>query len=96
MLLASLRTSKDHVVGKNYVAPQGGLFQYVAAPHYLFELIGWLGIAIASQRLTPYLNFLSMSAYLAARSYNQNEWNKTKFGEKGWPTSRKQMIPFVY
>jgi hypothetical protein len=91
-LLATLRAASS----KKYVAPRGGLFNLVAAPHYLFELIAWLGIAIASQQMTGFLNFLSMSMYLSARSRNQNKWNKKRFDEKEWPTSRKNMIPFIY
>jgi 3-oxo-5-alpha-steroid 4-dehydrogenase len=91
-LLASLRSKSS----KKYVAPRGGLFQLVAAPHYLFELLAWCGIAIASQELTGYLNLLSMTMYLSARSQNQNKWNRNKFSEKEWPASRKNMVPFVY
>lgn len=91
-LLAQLRSNSS----KKYVAPRGGLFELVAAPHYLFELIAWLGIAIASQQLTGYLNLLSMGMYLSARSQNQNKWNKNKFSEKEWPASRKNLVPFVY
>lgn len=93
-LLASLRsdTSSD----RKYRPPKGGLFEYVATPHYLFELVAWAGIAIASQQMTGYLNFLSMSSYLCARSKNQNEWNRQKFDEKEWPESRKNLIPFLH
>jgi very-long-chain enoyl-CoA reductase len=94
-LLASLR-SDDSCSGGKYHPPKGGLFEYVAAPHYLFELIAWAGIAIASQHLTGYLNLLSMSGYLFARSQNQNNWNRKKFDEKEWPKSRKNLIPFLY
>ena len=93
-LLAQLRASSTS--RKKYVAPRGGLFNYVAAPHYLFELIAWLGIAVASNQLTGYLNLLSMTMYLTARSQNQNKWNRTKFDEKEWPATRKNMVPFVY
>lgn len=96
-LLASLRSSDSNKgEGKKYVAPKGGLFEYVAAPHYLFELLGWLGIAVASAQITAYTIFVTMVAYLGARSYNQNEWNKGKFSKKEWPPSRKNLVPFVY
>lgn len=91
-LLAKLRSSGT----KKYTAPRGGLFEFVAAPHYLFELVAWLGISLASQQLTSHLNLASMTCYLAARSYNQNQWNKKKFEENEWPSSRKNLIPFVY
>mmetsp|Transcript_15360 Transcript_15360/g.33112 ORF Transcript_15360/g.33112 Transcript_15360/m.33112 type:complete len:282 (-) Transcript_15360:33-878(-) len=100
-LLSLLRpdSSSDKISApgkKKYSAPTGGLFEYVAAPHYFFELIVWLGIALVSQQLTSYLNFVSMCCYLSARSYNQNQWNQNKFGEKEWPSSRKNLIPFLY
>jgi hypothetical protein len=100
-LLAQLRhttnnNNNDGASIKTYRAPKGGLFEYVAAPHYLFELMAWLGVAICSEQLTAYLNLLSMTCYLAARSRNQNNWNRTKFDEKEWPASRKNMVPFLY
>lgn len=94
-LLASLR-SKTVGSQKSYVAPKGGLFEYVAAPHYLFELVTWLGIAVASGHITAYLNLISMTGYLGARSFNQNNWNKTKFDKSEWPDSRKNLVPFIY
>jgi len=100
-LLALLRSdspSKGNSTAskKIYKAPNGGLFTYVATPHYLFELVAWLGISMASQQLTSYLNFVSMTCYLSARAYNQNQWNKKKFDEKDWPSSRKNLVPFLY
>eukprot|EP00536_Pseudo-nitzschia_multiseries_P000163 jgi/Psemu1/299886/fgenesh1_kg.3_\ len=95
-LLALLRSTTSTSATQKYIAPRGGLFGYVAAPHYFFELVAWLGIAIASQQLTSYLNLVSMTCYLCARSYNQNQWNQKKFDEKDWPASRKNMVPFVF
>merc|ERR1719343_1067217 len=68
-LLARLRSKgTSNSKTKEYRAPSGGLFEYVAAPHYFFELVAWAGIAVASQQITSYLNLLAMSAYLVARS----------------------------
>ena len=92
-LLASLRSGSS---SKKYVAPRGGLFSFVATPHYLFELIGWLGIAMVSNHLNSYLVFASMSSYLFGRAVAQNEWNRLKFDEKEWPRSRKNMLPFIF
>lgn len=92
-LLAKLRSSKQT---SKYVAPKGGLFEYVACPHYLFELVGWLGIAIVSHHLNVYLVFTSMCSYLGGRSVAQNEFNKKTFGEKDWPRNRKNLVPFLF
>ena len=93
-LLAALR-SKNTPATK-YVAPRGGLFNYVATPHYLFELLGWLGIAICSNHLNVYLTFVCMSSYLSGRAVAQKDFNRRKFDEKDWPIERKNMIPFVF
>ena len=37
-------------VATGYSVPQGGLFPLVAAPHYLFEIVAWVGIALAAQQ----------------------------------------------
>ena len=97
-LLAKLRGDADSNGGDktNYVAPKGGLFEYVAAPHYLFELIGWLGIAIASNHLNVYFVFTSMASYLSGRSVAQNDFNRKKFSSDEWPETRKNILPFLF
>lgn len=95
ILLAGLRdkTKKDV---EEYVAPVGGLFNYVAAPHYFFELIGWLGIAIVANHLNAFLVFTSMTSYLSGRACSQNEWNRSKFSDNDWPSTRKNIVPFIF
>jgi len=95
-LLASLRKNRSGATTKRYIAPHGGLFDYVAAPHYLFELMGWLGIAIVANHLNAYLMFGSMCSYLAGRAVSQNAWNQKVFTKDEWPTSRKNLIPFLF
>jgi hypothetical protein len=99
-LLATLRqqskTNGDKKAKKRYLPPKGGLFEYVATPHYLFELIGWVGIAVGSHSLTGYLTFMAMSAYLGARASDSNEWNRKKFTDDEWPASRRNLVPFIF
>ncbi|KAL7493203.1 hypothetical protein ACHAWT_004499 [Skeletonema menzelii] len=102
-LLAKLRSSSkqnksapNDIAAKRYIAPNGGMFNYCAAPHYLFELIGWAGVAIVSDHLNVYLAMAGMTSYLAGRSVAQNDFNRTKFKEKDWPRDRKNLVPFVF
>ncbi|KAL9180270.1 hypothetical protein ACHAXT_008240 [Thalassiosira profunda] len=95
-LLARLRSLPGKDAKSKYVAPRGGLFRCVACPHYLFELFGWLGIAIAANHVNVYLLFAGMTSYLAGRSVAQNDFNRRTFNEKAWPHSRKNLIPFVF
>eukprot|EP00559_Dactyliosolen_fragilissimus_P000983 CAMPEP_0184858422 /NCGR_PEP_ID=MMETSP0580-20130426/3526_1 /TAXON_ID=1118495 /ORGANISM="Dactyliosolen fragilissimus" /LENGTH=265 /DNA_ID=CAMNT_0027354553 /DNA_START=190 /DNA_END=984 /DNA_ORIENTATION=- len=83
-ILAGLRDNNHKPSGRQYVAPHGGLFEYVAAPHYFLEVMGWLGIAIAANHLNAYLVFTSMTSYLSGRAGSQNEWNRSKFSKEDW------------
>ena len=99
-LLAKLRVPKSKQTStsdeRTYIAPNGGLFSFVAAPHYLFELVGWAGIAIVSDHLNVYLVVSGMTSYLAGRSVAQNDFNRIRFKENEWPRSRKNLIPGIF
>ena len=94
-LLASLRSDKSASSSKRYVPPQGGLFSLVAAPHYLFETIAWLGIAFAAQQTNAFLVCFSMASYLAGRATATNAYYMEKFTEEEWPRSRKAIVPGI-
>lgn len=86
--LANLR--KDSL---EYKIPRGGLFEYVVCPHYLFEIITWLGIFLLSRHLGALLVLAFIIAYLSARSIRTLAWYREKF--KDFPTGRKGIFPFV-
>lgn len=94
-LLARLRSTSatESASSKRYVAPRGGLFSFVAAPHYLFEIIAWLGMALVAQQVNAFLVAASMASYLAGRAKATNNFNMEKFGEEEWPRSRKAILP---
>lgn len=89
-LLATLRKPGE----KGYKVPRGGGFEYVATPHYFFELIGWYGVSIASQHSMVFLFSVAMTVYLFDRAVGQDEWNRRKI--RGYPKSRKIIVPFVF
>ena len=72
-----------------------GLFEYVAAQHYLFEIIDWFGMAIVSQHFINIYLTIGMTGYLMQRSIAQTKWNQTNLKEK-YPKERKHLIPFVF
>lgn len=103
-LLANLRSeapkanvadaSGQEQVKPKYVIPRGGMFEYVTAPHYFFELIAWLGIACTTQQLNAFLTVGDMLSYLAGRSVATTQWYKSKFPD--YPAERKNLIPFIF
>ncbi|KAL2557924.1 3-oxo-5-alpha-steroid 4-dehydrogenase family protein [Forsythia ovata] len=89
-LLSQLRTKGD----KNYKIPQGGLFSLVICPHYLFEIMGFLGISCISQTLYPFCFALGSAFYLMGRSYATKKWYQSKFED--FPTHVKAIIPYIF
>jgi len=90
-LLANLRKPGE----TGYKLPRGGLFQWVACPHYTMELLGWLGFAFVFHHWTAWVLLGVMTAYLAGRGHNTVKWYRDRLGDEvpdGW----KRMVPFVY
>lgn len=98
-LLARLRDKDTKAPSKDdrkraYKIPQGGLFPLVAMPHYLFELVAWLGVATTSQHLNAFLVFTSMCSYLAGRAQATSRWNVANI--PGYPAERRSLVPGIF
>ncbi|MCK6566964.1 MAG: hypothetical protein DCC59_00600 [Chloroflexi bacterium] len=88
-LLAGLR--KESSAG--YFIPKGGLFRYVVCPHYLFEIVGWAGIALLSRHSTTWLNLLAMTSFLVGQGLRALSWYRATF--KDFPKDKKAILPFI-
>jgi len=90
-LLSTLRKPGE----KEYKVPHGGLFEYVAAPHYLFEIIAFMSMTIIAQHMTIFLYFVAVVVYLCDRAVAQSEWNRENLKGK-YPLHRKHIVPFIF
>ncbi|GAB4485241.1 MAG: hypothetical protein Fur0016_10070 [Anaerolineales bacterium] len=88
-ILAALR--RDTL---GYVIPRGGWFEYVACPHYFFEIVAWVGILLLSRHLFALVALVGMAGYLLARSRKTLAWYREKF--PNFPKNRKALIPFLF
>jgi len=77
----------------DYQIPSGGFFKYVNCPHYLFEIVSWIGIALMSKYLVSFGVISFTVFYLIARSINTTKWYKERF--PNYPKERKSIIPFL-
>jgi len=91
ILLRKLRTSTSE---RKYSIPSGGWFEFLVCPHYFFELISWLGMAILSTHWETYVVFFIMCCYLGGRSARTRAWYAEKF--PNFPLGRKRIVPFVF
>lgn len=89
ILLRNLRSENKG----EYKIPEGGLFKYVNCPHYLMEIIAWIGISILSKYLVVYGLTFVMASYLTARSINTTRWYREKI--PNFPIERKSILPFL-
>lgn len=77
-----------------YSVPQGGLFQYIACPNYLGEIVEWIGWALATWSL-PGLAFAVWTfANLAPRAWSHHKWYRRQFPD--YPPGRKALIPGIW
>lgn len=89
ILLSRLRKPGD----TSYAVPSGGLFNLVASPHYLAELIAWTGYAMMSRFLAMYGILFIFICYLTARAVRTSAWYRENV--PGYPTDRKAILPFL-
>ena len=87
----------------NRVVTLGGIFNYISRPHYLFEIMSWLGFALATFTLpTLMFLFLNTSIHLVRghqRHIKYRELEMTREGREVGTTycaKRKAVIPFLF
>lgn len=89
-MLAHLRKDGN----KKYVVPRGGLFELFVCPHYIFEMMDYVGLALISQTLYGWVMASFTIFYLTGRSIATKEWYKKKV--EGFPEDRSVLIPGVF
>ncbi|CAK9316938.1 unnamed protein product [Citrullus colocynthis] len=90
ILLSRLRSEGD----REYRIPRGGLFELIVCPHYLFEIVEFLGIALVSQTLFAVAFVFGSALFLIGRSYATRNWYLSKFED--FPRHVKAILPFVF
>ncbi|KAK6234236.1 hypothetical protein QUC31_006642 [Theobroma cacao] len=94
-ILGSLRTHRsDQTV--EYVIPRGDWFNIVSSPHYLAEMVIYVGLLVASggTDLTIWLLLGFVVANLAFAAADTHRWYLHKFED--YPPDRWAILPFVY
>ncbi|GJN10206.1 hypothetical protein PR202_ga28282 [Eleusine coracana subsp. coracana] len=92
-LLSRLRSGGRANGAVAYTIPRGGLFELVACPHYLFEVVMFLGFAMIAQTVFALAVACSTAAYLTGRSCATRRWYMAKFEE--FPARIKAVVPYV-
>ena len=85
----------DGAQAKGYRVPVGGLFELVACPHYLCEVVAWTGAALAAPSMHTSLVAVWVLAMLSGRSAATTRWYRELFGN-AYPSSRRHILPYIF
>jgi len=82
------------------VIPRGFLFERVSCPHYLFEILSWVGFALLTQTWAARVFLLVGVGILAAWARARHAAYLKEFdgrdGRETYPASRRALIPGVF
>lgn len=91
------RERSDHQALPAYAVPTGDLFNYVACPHYLCEILIyisiWLVTACQSRTILWTIGWTVINLAITARE--SQGWYLRTFKDK-YPRNRRALIPFVW
>jgi 3-oxo-5-alpha-steroid 4-dehydrogenase 1 len=90
-ILRQLRSTTSH--SSEFKIPYGGGFRFVSAPHYLGEIITWVGFAMASWSIPGLLFVLMTATNLIPRARSLHAWYLENFPD--YPGNRKAIIPYL-
>ena len=96
LMLRALRTPG----GREKQIPRGFLFDRVSCPHYLFEILSWVGFNLVTQTWAGIAFMLVGSGILGAWARTRHLAYRKEFdgegGRERYPAQRRALIPFVF
>ena len=85
---------------KARVIPRGFLFERVSCPHYLFEILSWVGFALVTQTWAARAFLLVGAGILGAWAHTRHVAYLKDFdgqdGREKYPASRRALLPGVF
>lgn len=96
-----LHAHSDHVIRSlrkpgetGYAIPTGGFFRWVSSPHYLGEIVQWVGWAVMTWSLAGLAFALFTACNLAPRAVSNHRWYRERFAD--YPAERKRLVPGLF
>ena len=77
-----------------YRIPSGGLFRWVSSPHYLGEIIQWIGWAVLTWSWAGVAFALFTVCNLAPRALSNQVWYRRQFTD--YPRQRRVLVPGIF
>jgi len=87
---ARLRALREHEQG-GYGIPRGGLYEHVACPNYLGEIVQWCGWALLAGTAAAWTFAFFTACNLVPRALAHRRWYLRQFPD--YPPGRRALIP---
>jgi len=86
--------------GRQRQIPRGFLFRRLSCPHYLCEILAWLGFSFVTQTWAALVFTLVGAAILGSWAHTRHAAYRKEFdGQEGrakYPEQRRALLPFVF
>src|SRR6478609_7062415 len=96
LMLRALRTPG----GREKPIPRGFLFETVSCPHYLFEILSWVGFNLVTQTWAGLAFMLVGAGILGSWAHTRHVAYRKEFdgvdGRELYPARRRALLPFVF
>lgn len=80
--------------------PSGGLFELIDCPHYLFEILSWLGFALVASVVVSWVFALAVTGILTAYAHTRHRRYLAEFdgrdGRPAYPARRRALVPGIF
>jgi very-long-chain enoyl-CoA reductase len=82
------------------VIPRGFLFESISSPHYLFEILSWVGFALVTQTWAARAFLVVGAGILGAWAHTRHAAYRKDFdgqeGREKYPAGRRALIPGIF
>ena len=107
-VLSEAGNARAHLILRNLRAagsnekqiPRGFLFEWLSCPHYLCEILSWVGFSLATQTLAGFAFMLVGAGILGAWAHTRHVAYKKEFSAEGgrepYPLKRRAILPGVF
>jgi len=80
--------------------PSGGLFNLIDCPHYLFEILSWVGFALLTHIVPSWVFLAAVCVILAGYARTRHKRYREEFdgreGRPAYPARRRALLPGIF
>jgi len=96
----ALRGLRERAGSSERRLPSGGLFNLIDCPHYLFEILSWVGFALFTRSVPSWVFLAAVCVILARYARTRHKRYREEFdgreGRPAYPARRRALLPGIF